>query len=1037
MQTARKEILNHLIKQVAPFIYKKHQDISQWSVRSGRHYAAGKFEHDENTGKTMHLGDRWISTYDETLWFSAETALPEDFKGDKVYLELDFGGEAIVRINGKIVGGVSSRMNSGWVHRDQIFLPKDIVSGQPFEIEVEATVDSGALCDVILAGGREKTYTLEKARLSLIDSVAESYYFDVQMVYAALEHIKDETVRARVFAALDDSLHQLAFDFNEEDFRSSIAPASELLWGELGKIRWQPQGEVIMTGHSHLDVAWLWTVREIVRKCARTFSNTIALLDRYPDAIFTQSQAVLYKFAQQHYPEVFEDIKRKIADGQWDIVGSAWVEADTNVAGGEALIRQLLYGKKYFEKEFGVSSDIYWLPDCFGFSWALPQIIKKSGMKYFVTAKLNSQKTNRFPHTLFKWKGIDGSEILAYMQRTPYNGEYEPAKLVKAWEENDQKTVTDVSMGMYGYGDGGGGPTLGMVESGRRLSKIPGLPANKQGRAGEFFERANESREKYPVWNDELYYENHRGTYTSQAFAKKNNRQGEFLLSRGEMLSAFAFAFAGKEYPAKELEETWKLLLINQFHDLLPGTSIHEAHEDSKKEYAEMHERGGRVLESALTALSAKILPFQDKIICWNMNSQPQSGLVELIMPSADLVPSDENGKTLPHSIKNVDKGVLLTFMAENIPPMGYQAFSLVSPAKKTEEKVQASKNLLENEYLRVTFNEKGHLTSVYDKENRREVLSGNGNILQIFQDKPVHESAWDLELNYQKRGWNLEAESIEILEKTPLRATIRIVSCFNKSLITQDISLAANSRRIDFATHVDWQETEKILKAAFPVAISSRFASYEIQHGAIQRPTHWNTSYDMAKFEACGHKWADLSEGDYGVSLLNDCKYGYDIYENCMRLTLLKAPNCPDLTADKGEHTFTYSLYPHAHSWQEGGTVAEAFSLNLPLRAEFVKDETADSNSDALPESFSFVSINAPNVVIDAIKQAEDGDGWILRVYEAESKRGEVQVTWNLPFSKVTTCNMMEEEEREIEFDQKGFSFNISPHSVETFRIR
>ncbi|HHX72590.1 MAG TPA: alpha-mannosidase [Clostridiales bacterium] len=1032
MQTARKEILRHMMKQIAPYVYLKSLSIPEWTVKSGRHVAPGEFIYDDAPARTMRLGDSWTTTYDETLWLSADLTIPEDYANEKLYLELDFGGEAIVRIDGKIVGGVSSRMNSGWVHRDQIFLPKDVKAGQKLQIEVEATVDSGALCNVILAGGREMTYSLAKACLAAVDPVAESYYFDVMMVYASLDCIRDEAVKARVFAALDDSLHMVAFDFDESQVRASFAPAAELLWDRLGKIRWLPQGEVIMAGHSHIDVAWLWTIREVVRKCARTFSNTIALLDRYPDAVFSQSQAVLYDYVKTYYPEVYAEIKRKIADNQWEVVGNAWVEADTNVAGGEALVRQLLYGKGFFEKEFGISSDIYWLPDCFGFSWALPQIIKKSGMKYFLTSKLNGQDTNRFPHTLFTWRGIDGSEVLAYLQRTPYNGEYEPGKLLAAWENNDQKTIADVSMSMYGYGDGGGGPTLGMVENGRRLAKIPGIPASKAGGAKEFFERVAQFKDEFPVWNDEMYYENHRGTYTSQAFTKKNNRQGEFLLSRSEMACAFAAVFADSEYPAEELEAVWKILLTNQFHDLLPGTSIREAHEDSKKDYAEMHRRGGAVLQNALQKLTESISLPEDSVVCWNFNSWPQTQLVSVTLSNANLVSADEDGKPLPFSVQETKEGACVTFLAKDVPAMGYRAFRLVSAEKAPETGLFVSKDRLENENLRVLLDENGYLTSVYDKVNDREVLSGKGNRLQIFQDKPIHESAWNLELNYQKKGWEPEAERITVSECTPVRAAVRVVRRFNKSVITQDIVLAAGAKRVDFVTHVDWQETEKILKAAFPVAIKSSFASYEIQHGAIARPTHWNTSFDRAKFEACGHKWADLSEGDYGVSLLNDCKYGYDIRDNQMRLTLLKAPICPDTTGDKGEHTFTYSLYPHAHAWQEGGVVAEGFALNEPLRVIAAKKQEGN-----LPEAHSFVSLNRSHVVIDAIKQAEDGDGLILRVYEAEAKRGTVRVTWNLPMKSVTACNLMEQDEREIPVENGEFSFDITPFSVETFRIR
>ncbi len=1033
MQTRKKTILDSLIKQIPPYIITDSVNIEKWTVKKGVHAEPGKFIYSDEPGVEMHLGDSWTSTYDDTVWFSSSLEIPKKLVSKKLYLQFDFGGEAIVRINGKIAGAVSSRMKSGWVHRDIIFLPDPLPKDRVLHIEIEATVNSGALCDVVLAGGDHIDYTMAIARLIAVDPVVESYYNDVQIVSAALSEIRDAAISARVYAALDDSLHTIDFDFDDATVRASFKPAAELLWDRIEKIKYQPQGDVILTGHSHIDVAWLWTVKEVLRKTARTFSNTTELMDRYPELVFAQSQAILYDMMKTHYPEVYENIKKKVASGNWDIVGNAWVEADTNIASGESLIRQLLYGREFFLKEFGKSSDIYWLPDCFGFSYALPQIIKKSGMKYFLTTKLNWQDTNRFPHTIFRWRGADGSEVLAYLQRTMYGDDCTVNKVTQSWDQNDEKAVTDTVMGMFGYGDGGGGVTYQMVEDARRIAKIPGIPSSRIGHASEFFAASEAHRDELPVWEDEMYYENHRGTYSSQGFVKKYNRYGEFLLTRAEMAACFAAGMVKNAALDEKLKEAWKLLLVNQFHDILPGTSIHEVYDNTRKEYARMAEIGEERLHASISDILSRIGLNQNSVVCFNFSSFAVSETVSVELPDDTLVPCAD-GEALPYAYEKTEGGFKLSFVAKDVPAMGYRAFPLCEK-KAVKARVKATPNLLENEFLRISLDENGEIVSVYDKENDRETLCAPGNALTIYADKPVHESAWNLEADYVKKAWPLKkADSVEAIESSALRGVVRVVRSFNKSKITQDITLCAGSRRIDFITHADWYETEKILRAAFPVSVRASYAAYEIAHGAIWRPTHMNTSYDCAKYEVCAHKWADLSEGGYGVAVLNNCKYGYDIHSSVIGITLLRSPNCPDITADKGIHDFTYSYYPHKNGWQDGGVVREAFALNLPPHAYLRGAQTG-----ALPETYAFIQTNRGDIVIDAVKPAQDGNGVIIRLYESESRRGNVNLTLNLPFDTVRECSMMEEdlENSEVKRTDGGFSFYIEPFEVKTFRVR
>lgn len=1032
MRTRKKEILQHLIRQIPPFLVTAEEVIPHWFAVSGQHLGDGRFVRDAEQGRPLSLGDSWTAGYDETVWFSADCCIPEAMLGRKTVLELDFGGEAIVRINGQIAGGVSSD-RCGWVYRDQIFLPDPLPTDRMLHIEVEAAINSGAFYDAVVAnGGSRITYTLAKARLICVDEATESYLADVQAVWDALPQIADPAVSARVYAALDDSLHRLDFDFEPEVFYASVPEAAAMLWEQIGRIQDHPQAEVIMTGHSHIDVAWLWTVRETTRKCGRTFSNTLALMRRYPDFIFAQSQAYLYDKTREVYPELYEQIKEAVARGQWVPVGNAWVEADTNLASGESLIRQLLYGHTFFKREFGVSSDIYWLPDCFGFTWALPQIIRRSGMKYFVTAKLNGQDTNRFPHTVFRWRGMDGSEVLAYLQRTAYSGEYDAAKISASWYANDEKDVTDTVMGMFGYGDGGGGATYGMLEQAHRLSRIPGIPASRIGHPEEFFHRVESSREELPVWEDEMYYENHRGTFTSLGFVKQNNRRGEFLLTRAEMAAVMA-GLPAEEILHGDLSAAWRLLLLNQFHDILPGTAIHEQYDDTRRQYAEMHRLGQAVLQRSLATIASEIRLDEDSVVCFNFLAHPVSGIISLRLPAG--FPASDNGVPFACLESRENGERVLSFLPdEPIPAMGYRVFRLVAEAAVPSAGVFADSAHLENEYLRVILDENGEIISIYDKEAGRETLDGIGNRLVVYQDKPVHESAWNLEADYCKKSWPLtKADVIEPFGSGSIRAGIRITRTFHLSRITQEITLDRRSRQLDFRTTVDWQEREKILRASFDVACRASFGTYEIAHGAICRPTHVNTSYDLARFEVCAHKWIDLSEGGYGVSLLNDCKYGHDIHNSTLSISLLRAPVCPDPTGDQERHSFTYSYFPHTGTWQEAGTVRAALALNQPVIAV-----PADAHPGIRPTASTLLDLDFPSLVMEALKPAEDGDGVILRVCETEARRGEAAVTVHFPVASVCECNLMEEEEQPpMPLTDGRFTFFVRPFEVRTFRLR
>ncbi len=1020
--TFNPRVLKNLIKQLAPYVTEAVFEIPEWISYTGIHTRPAVIELDGEPSSVMRKGDRWSAVLDTTRYFEAEFTVPQEMDGRKVYLTIDFGGEAIVRINGEIVGAVSSREASGWVGRTEILFDTPLKAGERLFIQVENAVDSGGYFNHAFPSKAPITYTLNEASFRVINEAAESICYDINCAWDVYEVTEDEYVKKRIYNAIDTAIHKLDFDFGKERFYESIPEAEKSLWGSLAKIDFATPGEVIICGHSHLDVAWLWTVKEIHRKCARTFSNNVKLMKIYPDFKFTQSQAAVYSYLKDHYPEVYEDVKTFVKNGQWEITGNTWVEADTNIASGESLIRQLLYGREFFMKEFGVSSDIYWLPDCFGFTAALPQVIKKSGMKYFLTSKLQYNDTNEFPLSVFKWRAHSGDEVLAYMQKVHYEGEADAEYIKRTRKTNRQNDLVDASMGMFGYGDGGGGCTYNMVERVRRFEKMPGLPRVRMGQANDFFAAIEKDSDSLPVWDGEMYYENHRGTFTSQAFVKKNNRMGEYMLRNAEMLSLLARA-----YDKEKLESLWRLLLTNQFHDILPGTSIEEVFVNTREEYALMNKEGNKIIADAFESLSADAAVGENSVVVWNLLPYTISSAVGCAVPDGFTGAEDEKGRTM----RSVKKGDILEFIAEDVPPMGYKVFTLT----KTPDDVMcmtASPYFLENRYLIARFDDNGNLVSLINKKTGKNILSDTANRLSVSHDKPIHESAWNLENDYKMKMWYLDkAESVTLKECTAVRSVINVVRNFNESTISQDIILEADSPTLIFETTVDWHEREKVLKAEFPLDIRARFATYEIAHGALERPTYANNSYEKAMFEVCAHKWADLSQGDVGVSIINDCKYGYDIDKNVMRITLMRAPILPDATADKGISTFRYGIYVHENRWDDADTVKEAFKENIPLKAVFVSVGKGGCYEK------SFIKVSDERIMIDAVKLAQDGDGIIIRVYETHSHTGQVSITLPFEIGELWECNMMEVNETKLCFDKDTFTLNIHPFEVRTFRIR
>ncbi len=859
-----------------------------------------------------------------------------------------------------------------------------------------------------------------------------------------------------IYNALNDAFSVLDTrdPIGDERFYASVESAMQALQAGLQKAGAPLDATIHASGHAHIDVAWLWTLGQTRRKSERTFYNVIRLMEQFPDYHFSQSQPQVYQFVKEDQPQLFEDIKQRVKEGRWEPMGGMWVEADCNLSGAESLARQFLLGRSFFREHFGKDADspVLWLPDVFGYAWALPQLIKQAGLKYFMTIKIGWSQYNRLPYDTFMWQGVDGTQILTHFSTvkefgseyaSTYNSMANAKEALGTWQNFQQKELHKDLLMAYGFGDGGGGPTREMLENIEVMKNFPALPQVKQSSIKQFFECIEPLTDSkmMPVWNGELYLEYHRGTYTTQARNKRANRKSEFLLHDTEFIATLASLITNYQYPITEFTNAWRTVCLNQFHDIIPGSSIGPVYEESQEQYAQLTTDITQLRDEALQAISETL---DGDVILVNPTSFTQRGLV--FVPGDSLQRFALDGESV--SVQSTDSGLWLD--AGELQPYSVIALSS-TPALSEAEGSQGSSStspetwnlkpetlqpILENDYLKVEFNADGDIIRLFDKKAKREILPSNSiaNQFQAFEDRPKSWDAWDVDIFYDDKMWLAEpAESVKFVEFGALRQTIEIKRKIQNSEYTQRISLNHNSPRLDFDTSIIWMERHTMLKVAFPVNILAPQATYEIQWGNVQRPTHRNTSWDWARFETCAQKWVDLSEGDYGVSLLNDCKYGHDIHDNVMRITLLRSPTMPDPMADFGEHQFKYSLYPHVDSWNEE-TQREAYLLNDPIIVyeSKVKGRTSKVNRHA-----SLVTCDASNVIIETIKQAEDGNGIIVRLYESQRKRGQVKVKAGGEIESAWETNLLEENQSQLQVESGEVILNVKPYQIVTLRLK
>jgi alpha-mannosidase len=963
--------------------------------------AAGSFQ-------SMPVGTPWGAKW-EYGWFKGRAVLPPEAAGKRIVARLVPGGESLVWVDGQVGGSI------GWAH-GEITLSTDAQPGTTYDFLIESYSGHGH----ITVGDGPYPYGVESVPEPgpTQTKVGESTYgiWREEVYQAAVDFTTLFQLRGRIdplslrVAEIDEALMEATLLIDPE------LPEDEMLETiRAGRKRMKPvlathNGPTMPTmhafGHAHIDVAWLWPLQETERKMARTAINQLVLFDEYPEFKFLQSQPHLYWMLHQRYPELYQRYKAAVQAGKVIADGAMWVEADTNISGGEALIRQVMYGRQFFQAEMGVDSRVLWLPDVFGYSGALPQILKGCGVLGFTTQKITWAYNGGepFPYNTFWWEGIDGSAIPAHIF-TDYNSETKPNNVAERWNTRLQKNTIKSMIFAFGWGDGGGGPTRNHLEFLRRVQDLEGLPRVKVSSPQAFFEEVLATGQVKERYVGELYFQAHRGTYTSQARTKRGNRKSEFALREAELWATAARTLKGYDFSPHSLGDTWRKVLLNQFHDILPGSSIHRVYEEAEALHAQAIDEAQQVTHAAVETFTT---PSED---CTVFNS--------LSWPRVALVDTDAG----PVEVQ--------------VPACGWATVPAVRKGDEQkisgESSVLASKTkeggfLLENALIRARIDGRGELVSLWDKTANREMMAGSGNRLCLYKDVPDQWDAWDLDSMAEMQPVKTdEPVRLEIVSAGPLVARLSLTRKLSQSTVNQTITLRRGSRRIDFATTIDWQESHKLLKVAFPVSIYATEAINEIQFGHLRRPNHTSRPYDLDRFEISNHKWSALAEENRGVAVLNDCKYGLSVKGNSINLTLLKSAMAPDMTADKGLQVFTYAVFAWKGSLAESGVIREAYDLNVPVMV-------VSGNGG----QGSLFSLDKENIVIETVKPAEDGSpDVIVRLYEASRGATRCTLSTTLPAKSAAETNLVEEAVGKLELVDGKITLDFRPFEIKTIRLQ
>ncbi len=984
--------------------------------------------------KPVPEGIAWGHTW-EYMWMRASVAMPAKAAGKPVALSLELGGEATLFINGQEFG----TRRADWVSVPHHYLCDNLltqcaVPGERFELLFEVYAghyfpDVGGCCTgPVLPGSMTDDKTegrrtrVGRNTLGVWNEDAYQLWLDVSVLWMLLDELPQDSLRAaKIAGGLEEYTRIVDFEQPEAERRESYRKARAALRGLLKAHNGSTAPRMAAVGNSHLDLAWLWPMAETHRKTVRTFAAQLRLLERYPEYCYIQSQPAAYEMCRKHYPALYARIKQAVRDGRWIAEGAMYVEPDTNMPSGEALVRQLVVGKRFYQTEFGVNSRLLWLPDTFGYSAVLPQLLVGCGVEYLVTQKIfwSYNEGDPFPYHYFRWKGMDGSEVVSFLP-TSYTYRTDPKELCGVWKNRVQKRRLEDFLIPFGYGDGGGGPCRDHVEYALREKDLEGMPRVEMTSPVAFFDELQAKGGPKNTWDGELYFNAHRGTYTTQAAIKKNNRRSELALHHMELWGALA-ARHGHAYNAAEAERLWKVLLLHQFHDILPGSSIARVYEEANAAHAALQKDAIALHTAARQALLA---PQENAVTVFNGLGFAREEIIRLPAEFAGGA-NTAGGDAVPVCAGRA-RVTLPSFGAVTLLPAANAENSENGAARPQVTAAAAGEGaVLCSDRVTMTLNREGHVIS-YMLDGREMAAGRPMNLLRMYKDVPRIFDAWDIDSNYREQeSFTSVADSFEIVEAAGFAAAVRWTGHIGHSKIAQTITLRAGSPVAEFDTTVDWQELHRLLKVEFPVDVRAEHAIHEMQFGYVERPTHRSRGYDQQRFEVCNHRYTALCDNAHGCAVLNDCKYGVGVEQNSIELTLLRAAASPEMASDQGEHTFRYGFTAWNGPFADAPVVRQAAAFNDPPLVE----------RGAL-RSFSAFSTDAENVLIDTLKPADDGSAdMVLRLYESKKADAFYHIRSDLPVQALIPCDLLEEPTGAAL--PPDAVLHVRPFEVATYRVR
>ncbi len=1009
------------IKTLKKRVYTDIESIPAWKMKECIYKGIGDYEYLYDEWKELNVGDRWGNN-GWSAFFKNSFDMPARFKGKKVTLNVYFGGDSLLTLNGKPYQGLDPFRNS-------VLLTECAKGDEHYDVDIESYY--------VWHSNESTVKTLSCSFIGVVDPVIEEIYWDFKAVFNALfMPVHDTGLAEMIRAALKEAFTYVDFDLDGEEFKAGLKKAQAVLKEKVyNNPAYKSEGTLALIGNSHLDIVFMWAYKEYVRKLGRTHATMLRLMEQYDDFIFSQSSAPTYIEMKKNYPDIYEQVKARIKEGRWEYIGAMWVEPDCNLVSGESFARQLLHGVRFAEKEFGITPKTCWVPDVFGNGYAMPQILKKAGVEYFVTHKMGIwNDTNPWQYNTFWWEGPDGSKVFSIVPPTHFIGTVEADSLKVNWKKYTDKETIGESMYCYGWGDGGGGVDTEMLEYVKRYKDFPGLPKTQTSKIEDSLARmkAKATEDNIPTWKDELYLEEHRGVHTTKALLKKLNRYSENLYRQAEMFSSIAMQY-GFEYPLEKLNEGWELILTNQFHDSLPGSHITEVFGDLCAIYDQIIAIGEEVRTAALNVIAGKAdgsEKYGKPFALFNSLGEKANQKVELSFKAVEIY--DADGNKVPTQVyTKLDGTKVLVFMAKDIPAVGYKVYYAKDAA--VSEPVMAPVTAeVENGNFKITLDDRAELVSIFDKKNDREVLSGKGNVFRLYEDLPGKYDAWDIVATYVDRQFDTEAGKVTGIAVGDVFTVVSIEKKVNKSLVKQNIILYKELDRIDFDTFISWHEKEKLLKVGFDVDVKAQKFTRDIAYATIESSNYRHNPYDKAKFEVSAHNFIDMSEDSYGVSILNDCKYGYEVDEQRMIITLLKAPMNPDPMSDRGDHYFTYAIYPHAGNWKTADTLKMGLEMNNPA---VVAEISTGAQGDTAK---SFIEVDASNVTLEAVKKCEDEDAYIVRFVEKAGGRGKVSAKFFADIKSVTECDLLERNDVAVNIATGDtLTFTINPFEIKCYKIK